>query len=137
MLVLYNMWMPIYRKGESQFGLMSRSMDEIHQRIDHADKQEKTVLNAAESFEAGQGSPEIMVRGWDAVQELREHTKSNLSVQMAQHDMTIADHTRLLDEQNKDGGIQMGNIKFQEELPISGDDLTRGKVLKEMNDRGK
>ena len=129
--------MPIYRKGQSQFGLMSRAMDEIHQRIDHFDNQEKIVLGAAASFDTGQGSPEVMVRGWDAVQELREHTKSNLSVQMAQHDMTIADHKRLLDEQNEDGGIQMGNIKFQEELPISGDDLTRGKLLKEINNRGK
>ena len=46
MNVLYNMWMPIYRKGKSQFGLTQRAMEEFQLRFGHAEKQEQ-ILSAA------------------------------------------------------------------------------------------
>ena len=135
MNVLYNMWMPIYRKGESQFGLTQRAMEEFQLRFGHAEKQEQILGEVTNEHMTGKGSAESMVRGFDAVQELREHNFRNVSVQESEHNETIEDHQNRVHELNSDGGIQMGNIKFQEELPVSGDDLTRGKVLREMRNR--
>lgn len=127
--------MPIYRKGKSQFGLTQRAMEEFQLRFGHAEKQEQILEEVAHAHMTGKGSAESMVRGFDAVQELREHTSRNASIQEADHNETIEDHQNRVDELNSDGGIQMGNIKFQEELPVSGDDLVRGKVLREMRNR--
>ena len=129
--------MPIYRKGQSQFSLYERARDETKQRVAHQDEQFKILEDATDAHATGQGSVETMVRGFDAVQELREHTKRNINFLQGDSNATIGDHQYEVDKLNEDGGIEMGDIKFQEELPVSGDDLARGKRMRERDNRGK
>lgn len=129
--------MPIYRKGQSQFGLYERARDQMKQRFAHQEEQHRILEEATDAHATGQGSVEFMVRGFDAVQELREHTKRNINFLQGESNATIGDHKAEVDKLNEDGGIEMGNIKFQEELPVSGDDLAMGKRMRERANRGK
>ena len=129
--------MPIYRKGQSQFGLYERARDQAKQRIAHQAEQYKILEDATDAHATGQGSVEHMVRGFDAVQELREHTKRNINFLQGESNATIGDHKDEVDALNEDGGITMGNIKFQEELPVSGDDLALGRRMRERDNKGK
>ena len=129
--------MPIYRKGQSQFGLYERARDQAKQRIAHQAEQYKILEDETDAHATGQGSVESMVRGFDAVQELREHTKRDINFEQGVSNPTIGEHEAEVDRLNEDGGIEMGNIKFQEELPVSGDDLARGKWMRERANRGK
>ena len=135
--VLYNILMTIYRKGQSQFGLYERARDQMKQRFAHQAEQEKILENETDAHATGQGSVESMVRGFDAVQELREHTKRNINFLQGESNATIGDHKAEVDKLNEDGGIEMGNIKFQEELPVSGDDLALGRRMRERDNKGK
>lgn len=129
--------MPIYRKGQSQFGLYERARDQAKQRIAHQNEQYKILEDATDAHATGQGSVEAMVRGFDAVQELREHTKRDINILQGDSNATIGDHQAEVDKLNEDGGIELGNIKFQEELPVSGDDLAMGKRMRERANRNK
>lgn len=129
--------MPIYRKGQSQFGLYERARDQAKQRIAHQAEQYKILEDETDAHATGQGSVESMVRGFDAVQELREHTKRDINFEQGVSNATIGEHKAEVDKLNEDGGIEMGNIKFQEELPVSGDDLALGKRMRERSNRSK
>jgi hypothetical protein len=129
--------MPIYRKGQSQFPLYQRARDQMRQRLAHQDEQYKILENETYAHATGQGSVESMVRGFDAVQELREHTIRNINFLEGESNATIGDHKNEVDALNADGGITMGNIKIQEEIPVSGDDLALGRRMRERSNKGK
>lgn len=130
--------MTIYRKGESQFGLYQRAVEEDLQRENHAQDQLDKLSIAGGDLLNEQKSTDALVRGYDAMQELREHSKRNFNIEEAQSDMTLKDRENLIVAKNKIGGaIQIGNIKFNEEYPVSGDDLTRGKLMREPDTKGK
>ena len=129
--------MTIYRKGQSQFGLYERARDQMRQRLAHRDEQYKILENETDAHATGQGSVESMVRGYDAIQELREHTKRDINFLEGESNATIGDHKNEVDALNEDGGITLGNIKIQEELPVSGDDFALGRRMRERDNRGK
>jgi len=129
--------MTIYRKGQSQFGLYERARDQMRQRLAHRDEQYKILENVTDPHATGQGSVESMVRGYDAIQELREHTKRDINFLEGESNATIGDHKNEVDALNEDGGITLGNIKIQEELPVSGDDLALGRRMRERDNKGK
>jgi hypothetical protein len=131
--------MPIYRKGESQFGLYQRATEEANQREQHAQEQLDKLSIAGGDLLNNQKSGDALVRGYDAMQELREHTQRNFTLEESYNDdMTLKDRENLIKEKNKSGAaFQVGNIEFDEEFPVSGDDLARGKFIKEPETKGK
>lgn len=124
--------MTIYRKGEDQFGLWKRAVDEAIQRNAHKEEQERIITEGAEKEMIGQGSVENFVNTFDALQELREHRIRDINVLEGKHNATIQQHLNAVKQLNEDGGIELGNIKIQEELPVSGDDLARGRLLRKL-----
>jgi len=131
--------MPIYRKGESQFGLYQRATEEANQREQHAQEQLDKLSIAGVDLLNNQKSGDALVRGYDAMQELREHTQRNFTLEESYNDdMTLKDRENLIKEKNKSGAaFQVGQIEFDEEFPVSGDDLARGKSIKEPETKGK
>ena len=130
--ILYNIFMPIYRKGDLQFNLMRRASKEYGQREGDRSTAKQTVEQVAEDHQRGEGSAEGMLRGYDAIQSLREHRNRDISYMEGLGDLTIGEHNEAVDLLNAEGGTKIGNIQITEELPVSGDDLARGKRSREL-----
>jgi len=126
--------MPIYRKGQSQFGLHKSAQLQKQQRLDNSKLSKKIISDTIKyAISDGEPTPEIIENMTNAIDHYEEGMNRQEVQDAVESDVDITDWLTKYDkvhEAAKSVGI---NTEFS--TPISGDDIARGLAGKKALDQ--